>query len=54
MTTTEFDALLRSAPQNLAIIDALTKMRSVLSQHERIAVSYSGGSDSEQKRRGQQ
>jgi len=45
MTTTEFDALIRSTPDNLDIIDALTKARSVLSQHERIAVSYSGGKE---------
>ena len=47
MTNAEFEALLRDAPDNLAIIDALVKMRSVLSQHERIAVSYSSGSDSD-------
>jgi 3'-phosphoadenosine 5'-phosphosulfate sulfotransferase (PAPS reductase)/FAD synthetase len=42
-----FNELLDSAPDNLRIIDSMLKARSVLSRHKRIAISISGGSDSD-------
>ncbi|GHV17163.1 hypothetical protein FACS189425_02840 [Clostridia bacterium] len=42
-----FDEILAVAPNNLSIFDGLLKARSVLERHRRIAVSVSGGSDSD-------
>ncbi|GHU96884.1 hypothetical protein FACS1894208_12000 [Clostridia bacterium] len=47
MTDQEFNALLDAAPRNLRIFDYLMVTRNKLQQHRRIAVSYSGGSDSD-------
>jgi 3'-phosphoadenosine 5'-phosphosulfate sulfotransferase (PAPS reductase)/FAD synthetase len=44
---TDFETTLESAPQRLAIVDTLLKARAVLGRHRRIAVSISGGSDSD-------
>jgi 3'-phosphoadenosine 5'-phosphosulfate sulfotransferase (PAPS reductase)/FAD synthetase len=44
---TDFDALVSSAPQNLAIVDTLLKAKSVLERHRLATVSVSGGSDSD-------
>jgi 3'-phosphoadenosine 5'-phosphosulfate sulfotransferase (PAPS reductase)/FAD synthetase len=47
LTETEFETLIKTAPPNLSIVDGMTKARAVLSQHRRVAVSVSGGSDSD-------
>jgi 3'-phosphoadenosine 5'-phosphosulfate sulfotransferase (PAPS reductase)/FAD synthetase len=39
--------LIKFAPDNLNIVDSMLKARSVLSRHRKIAVSVSGGSDSD-------
>lgn len=43
----DFKELLDSAPQNLAILDALGKCRLHVNTHPKIMVSVSGGSDSD-------
>ncbi|GHV11340.1 hypothetical protein FACS1894219_02340 [Clostridia bacterium] len=43
----DFDKLLESAPNNLNIFDGLLKARAMLERHRRIAISVSGGSDSD-------
>ena len=47
MTNTEFTALLDSAPPNANIIKYLMVTRQKLQRYRKIAVSYSGGSDSD-------
>jgi 3'-phosphoadenosine 5'-phosphosulfate sulfotransferase (PAPS reductase)/FAD synthetase len=43
----DFKTLIDCAPPNLAIVDSLLKARAMLERHGRIAVSVSGGSDSD-------
>ena len=43
----EFNALLESAPKNKNIFASLLKARAMLERHRKIAVSVSGGSDSD-------
>lgn len=47
MSTTDLQSILENAPKNLIIQDALTKAHSVISKHERIMCSVSGGADSD-------
>ena len=49
MTNQQFTTLLDSTPPNLSIqiLDTLIVMRNKLSEYQRIALSYSGGSDSD-------
>jgi hypothetical protein len=42
-----FNDLLEHAPKNLHIFNGLLKARSILERHRKIAVSVSGGSDSD-------
>ena len=42
-----YDELINSAPPNLNIVNSLLKARSVFGRHNKIAVSVSGGSDSD-------
>ena len=44
---TRYENLLASAPKNLSIFDTLLKARAVLARYKRVAVSISGGSDSD-------
>jgi 3'-phosphoadenosine 5'-phosphosulfate sulfotransferase (PAPS reductase)/FAD synthetase len=43
----DFNELLDNAPKSLGIFDSLLKARSVLGRHRKVAVSVSGGSDSD-------
>jgi len=43
----DFNELLDSAPKNFNIVDSLLKGRAMLERHHKIAVSVSGGSDSD-------
>jgi 3'-phosphoadenosine 5'-phosphosulfate sulfotransferase (PAPS reductase)/FAD synthetase len=43
----QFETLIKTVPPNLSIVDGMTKARAVLSRHRRVAVSLSGGSDSD-------
>ena len=43
----KLDELISDCPHNLTILDALTKCYTVLSGHERVVASISGGSDSD-------
>ena len=43
----DIQKIIDSAPNNLSIIDSIHKAHAVLSQHRRVAISTSGGSDSD-------
>jgi 3'-phosphoadenosine 5'-phosphosulfate sulfotransferase (PAPS reductase)/FAD synthetase len=47
LTETEFGTLIETAPKNIHIFDGLLKARAMLERHRKIAVSVSGGSDSD-------
>jgi len=43
----DLEKILDTAPKNLSIVDSILKARSVLSRHSNVAVSVSGGADSD-------
>ena len=43
----DYKAVLENTPQNINIYNSLLKARAILEVHRRIAVSVSGGSDSD-------